>query len=40
MIDGKRRCMDFGEYQLHGWVLDKSFAVEEKMGVFTRKEKK
>lgn len=40
MVGKERRCMDFGEYQLYGWVLEKSFTVEEYMGVFKRKESK
>lgn len=29
MVDGERRCMDFGAYIKHGWQLDKSFKEED-----------
>jgi len=40
MIDGERRCMDWGVYLKNGWNLDKSFTVEEYLGVIKRKEEK
>jgi|SaaInlStandDraft_4_1057021.scaffolds.fasta_scaffold62652_3 hypothetical protein len=38
MVDGERRCMDWGLYRDLGWVLSKSFTVEEYLGVTTKKE--
>lgn len=38
MVDGERRCMDWGDYRNHGWVLSKSFTVKEYMGVFKKKD--
>jgi hypothetical protein len=38
MIDGERRCMDWGVYLKKGWVLNKSFLVEEYLGVIKKKE--
>jgi hypothetical protein len=32
--------MDWGVYRTHGWVLGKSFLVEEYLGVIKRKEEK
>ena len=29
MVDGERRCMDFGVYLKHGWDEDKTFTVED-----------
>ncbi len=40
MIDGERRCMDFGVYLKRGWLLDKSFTVAEYEGVLKKKESK
>jgi len=40
MVDGERRCMDWGVYVKDGWDLSKTFSVEEYLGVIKRKEGK